>query len=343
MTLNTDLQQDPELTAATIIHGIVEDLLSRNKFGYSHFPEIVDLAVIHTGLGTLQSRFEFVKQSPSFWDVTYWDAVPRPFLDANALAYASALAAWIRGEQDPDWANGLPATVKRPMRKSLKFLFKTEDSFFHPSTGGSPLLKQSQSQWQEMANAKQVTKQVIAVRHFEIDDQSLAQHELVLLEKLRSSSNAIVAHSISAVTSLKLATEPIAVELRLLAENKDDLIRAKSIIALAKLRLLDDESILLAGKMLDSSVKYVTYAGLFAAESLETVPTPVLRAAERQLLKALQTCNYEFVGLFATAFSHWLDDPESHFERLFENDQPDYLEIALEALASSREQSTSLS
>lgn len=334
---------EPKLTAATLIHGVVSDLLHQRSFSYAHFPEVVDLAVICTGLGTVQSGFSFVKQVGSFWDSTYWDAHPRPFLDTQSLAYANAVAAWIRNDQDPGWVKELPSDIKRPMKKSLKYLFKTNDSFFHPSTARQSLLKQAQDDWLRLAGQSSMSTQVVAIRHLEPSEQLSDQRESLLLDKLQSPSRAIVLHSISAVESLKITNEHVVNELKSLIENRDDEIRAKAIIALTKIAQLDEMATGVAAKMVDSGVRYVVFAGMFALCSLESVSDQVLRVAERGFSRALQTCDYDFIGLFAAGFNRWLEDPQYHFEQLFQDNEPEYLEIAIEALQNIREQSIALS
>ena len=336
------MTSEPNLTTATLVHCVVGDLLSQNKFEHAEHPEIIDLAVVSTGLGILQSRFRFVQQGGRFWDSTYWTEAPRPFLDTDALAYASAIAAWVRGDNDPQWASELPNEVKRPMRKSLKYLIKTNDSFFHPSTAATPLLKQTQSEWLQLASAASISKQIIAIRHFGPDNQLCDRQEDRLLETLRSPFRSVVLNSIAAIESLKFESEPIASELRLLVESQDDEIRSKALIALTRSGQLDGLTISCAMKMIDNSVKYVAFAGVLALASLESAPENVLKVAERGFIRALQSCDYEFVGLFAAAFNRWLSDPVSHFEQLL-HDEPEYLQIAVEALDNTREQSVAVS
>ena len=60
-----------------------------------------------------------MSETGSFWDSTKWEVIPRPFLDPNSLAYATAVAAWARGNANPEWASDLPSIVGRPMKKSL--------------------------------------------------------------------------------------------------------------------------------------------------------------------------------------------------------------------------------
>lgn len=314
-------------------------MLHQFDFEYAEFPELIDLAVINSGLGVLQSNFGFVNSTGSFWDSTNWEAVPRPFLDTSALAYANAVAAWIRGEKNPAWANELPKEVQRPMRKSLKYLSNTNDSFFNPSTAGHALMKQSQADWLQTASEESTSKQVVAIRHIEFDESLGSQQEALLLDKLQSPVRSVVLHAISAVASPNWASERVVSELQLLATNRDDEIRAKAMIALAKLGQIDDITVDCAAKMVGDSVKHVAFAGVFALSTLESVPDHALRAVERGFYRALQTCDYEFVGLFTVAFNRWLDDPKSYFEQLLRDDQPDYLEIALDALEDVREES----
>ena len=284
-----------------------------------------------TGLGTLNSSFSFVKQVGSFWDSTYWDASPRPFLDSRASAYANAIAAWIRDEQNPVWARGLPTDIKRPMAKSLKYLFKTDDSFFrHPPTR-QHLLQQPQRFWLERASQSAASSQVIAIRQLRFDEELREQQEKLLLEKLRASCTLTVVHAISAIESLALDDELISTNW-LLVDNRDNEISRKIddryFEAWATRRIAVNK----AARMVDSHAKHVVFAGVFALCTLESVPEQCLRADRARILRALQNCDYEFVGLFVAAFNRWLDDPASHFVELMQDDEPEYLEIVLEAL-----------
>ncbi len=269
-----------------------------------------------------------------------WLRFPKPFLDGQSLAYACAMVAWVRKETDPLWANDLPVEVKKPMQKSLKFLQKSGDSFLQ--TESRSLLSQSQARWQELAASKSVSTQVIAVRHLELGEELSPDLEERVLQNLRSGNRAVILHTIAATERMAARNEQVVEELRSLVENRDDEIRAKAMCSLARMRSVDEHSVRLAARMLDSSVKHVAFAGLFALSSLDSVSDQVVAAANRGFLKALQTCNYEFVGLYASAFNRWLDDPQAHFQRLLAQDSPEYLQIAIESLATVRDQLVSL-
>lgn len=335
------MESQPRLTAAALIQHIVSDLLHQQKFPYAHFPELVDLAVVMTGLGSIGSGFEFVKRVDIFWDSTYWSVFPRPFLDASTLGYGHAMAAWMRAERDPSWFSNLPPAVKRFSKKSLNFLYKTNDSFFSPTTADLKLLDQDQLKWVAMANEKSTSKQIIALRNFKADQSLTQQHCQILLTKLRSANGALLLHTISAVKSLKIDDQQIVAQLIDLTEHQNDEVRAKAMIALTKLGSLEEQTLTVATRMIGSSAQHVVYAGMFALSSQETVDSNTLRCVDRGFMSALQTCDYPFIQLYATAYSRWLDDPQTYFEELLTGAE-EYLEIANEALQASSTQAVAL-
>ena len=336
------MEAEPRLTAAALTQHLVADLLHQHKFPYAHFPELVDLAVVMTGLGSIRSGFEFVKRADIFWDSTYWGVFPRPFLDTNSLGYSHAMAAWMRDDRDPDWFASLPTAVKSASKKSLKFLLKTGDSFFTPATCNNSLFDQSQSQWQALAAEKSTSKQIIGIRHFAPEESLADQQSEILLGKLRSSNEPLALHAVTAVESLKLNGQPIADQLNHLTQHHNDVLRAKAMIALTKLGHIDEHAVTVATKMISNHAKHVVYAGMFALSSQNEIDDSTLKAVDRGFMAALQTCDYEFIQLYTTAYSKWMEEPQQHFEHLL-GDADEYLEIANEALQASREQAVALS
>lgn len=345
MILVAEPASDPPLAVATLVHGVVADLIHQNQFPEAIIPEVVELAVVGTGLGMLRSNIVLFGKSASFWDSTLWGVAPRPFLDTQSLAYANAIAAWAREDKAPAWARGVIGEVRRPMNQSLKFLFKTNDSFFQP-TKRQELLRQDQRAWWALAASDSPTQQVVAIRHLQSDQDLSDSQASLLLEKLTSSNRAIVLHTITAVERMAvnhtpIATDSIVGELRSLTEHRDDEIHAKAMCALTRLAKLDDRTIEAASMMLEDSLRHVVFAGAFALSSLDSIPDDTLQMVDRSFVRSLQACDYEFVGLFARSYQRWLDDPKSHFEELL-SDDPEYLPIALDALQQEPEQIVSI-
>ena len=317
-------------------------MLHQNNFNYAHFPELVDLAVIGTGLGVIRANVALVNNKGSYWDTTHWLAMPKPFLGAQSLAYAMAIAAWCRDEQDPQWSNDLPAEIKGPMKKSLRHLHKTDDSFFQPKASADNSLSRTQDDWWKLASSKSSSTQIVALHQLQVEGQLAEPQQNLVVDRLRSNDRAILLHAIGAVEKMLDVNEPVVDELRLLAEHRDNEVRAKSMCALTRLAQLDEATTRLAANMLDSKTRFVTYAGIVALASKESIPDSVMPAIDRGFVRSLQNCDYEFAGLYAAAYQHWTEDPGVYFQTLLEHDSPEFLEMATEALQNAREQLVAL-
>lgn len=335
--LDIQIEENAQLAAATIIHFTLANILHQQKLPFATLPEIVELAVIGTGLGMPRNQIEFVKHVPSFWDSTVWTAVERPFLDEQALAYANSLSAWMRGERNSDWISSLPAQLKKPMQKSLKYLHKTKDTFVRTDTTVAAS-EQTEAEWLQAAQSSGITEQIIAIRNLQPNEHLASEHEETLLPKLRSVNRFLILHSIAAIEFLQLDSQSIKSELTHLAETTDDEVRSKAMIALARLEPINEFAYEQALKMLGSRSKHVCFAGIVGLLSHDSVEAGSLRVVDNGFRQALQTCDYEFVGLFAAAYNKWLDEPQDHVTSLLEGDHPEYLQIAIDAVAGAKQQ-----
>ncbi|MFG0291022.1 MAG: hypothetical protein ACF8CQ_22835 [Rhodopirellula sp. JB044] len=341
ITLDTQIDSDPPMGIAALIHGVVSDLLSQHNFAGAHLPERVELAVVGTGLGMIRNCISLVAKQPTFWDSTQWELIPRPFLDCHSLAYTNAIVAWARGESTPDWTKQLPSDLRRPMQKSLKFLTRTNDSFFQPRAK-RPLLSQSPSEWWQLAASPSVSGQVIAIRHLQSDNTLSKEHESLLLDKLRSANTTITLNAIAAVERIAshqpaIASGAVVGELRLLTEHRDDEVRAKSMCVLTKFGLLNDATIETAAGMLEDQQKHLIFAGVYALSTIDGVPEEVVASLDRCFVRVLRACDYEFIELIVATYRRWLDDPQSHFEQLLSG-SPEHLPIAMETLHATPDQ-----
>ncbi|QDT08932.1 hypothetical protein [Stieleria marina] len=326
-----DLQSDPQLVAAALVNGVVNDLLYQSQFELPHYPEWVDLAVIATGLGTLRSGIAFVKKTGLHWDSTQWGAAPRPFLNIPSLAYANAMAAWVRSDSAPSWASDLNSEIKRPMRVALKYLNKTKDSFFQISTASQAITSIDQTDWWKRSRNAMPSTQVIALGRLIGDADLPSDQESSLVQSLRSNNRAIVLHSIAAAERMRVDSDVVADELRSLVNDRDDEVRAKSLCAVTSLGKLDDSTIQSTDEMLDSHFKHNVFAAIYALSTLDSIPEFIMPSVQRAFMRALKSCDYEFVGLFAAAYNHWFDDPRSRVET-FLQDSPELMPIAIDAI-----------
>ncbi len=345
ITLTSQWDGTQSLSVATVINFVVVDLLTQSEFPGTHLPEIVDLAVIATGLGVPRCQIDLVSKSGTFWDTTAWEVLPPPFVGAQKAAYALAMVSWVRQEKSPPWKDELTTEIAGPMNKSLKHLFKTGDSFFPGPE--KPIANFSQQQWLQLANETTVSSQIIGLRHCinapeNSDAHWQSQWADVLIENFRSNNNDLILHSIAAVERGRIEDPRIGDELVVLAEHRADRVKAKAIIALTRIGKLDSTGMEMAAKMLDSREKFVIFAGVLALSSTDEVPEQALPSLDRALARSLANCDQEFINLFASGYRQWVADPAEHFRGLFEADSPEYLEIALDALEGVGEQFVSI-
>ncbi len=334
--MESNLANDPPLVTAALINGVVNDLLYQSDFPFPHFPEWVDLAVIASGLGVLRSGVGFVKKTGLHWDSTAWDQSPRPFLNIPSLAYANAMAAWIRNDPAPGWASELNGEIIRPMRSSLKYLIKTNDSYFGPSDLAAPRGKCSASQWWNGAKDAAPSTRIIALRHLETNpslDGALDDVQVsIMVDALRSKNRAVVLHAIAATERMNVDAGPVVVELQSLVNDRDDEVRAKSLCALTVLGHLDSHTIEMAVEMLDSHFKHNVFAAVLALSSRDSIDDAHVPSVQRAFMRSLKSCDYEFVGLYARSFFCWFDDPQDTVREWLQDDSPELLDIALAAV-----------
>lgn len=310
-------------------------MLYQSTFTQPHFPELVELAVIGTGLGVLRSNLVFVKKVAAFWDSTHWEIAPPPFLNIQSLAYANAIAAWSRDQTAPAWIHDLNSEVKRPMKRSLKYLLKTGDSFFNPREAQNRL-KLSDQKWWDLALHPSASTQVIAIRHMDTDQGLTQQQEALLLDKLQSTERATALNAIT--TTERLSSRPkheisdsLTGQLQTLTHHRDDEIRAKAMCVLTSVNRIDSSAIDAAANMIEDDIRHVVFAGVYALTTIDQLPDYIHSSLDRSFIKALKSCDYEFVGLFVKGYTRWHGDPKQHLEELL-SDSPEFLPIAMEAL-----------
>ena len=325
ISIETEFRDNPALATAALLQSLVHDLLATSGIADKAPGEFLDAAVVLCGLGGPRAEVELMSDEGSFWDRTRWDATPGNFMDHESLVYAHSLAVWCRGGS----ADLLPASM-RTAKGSLKYLTKTNDSFFQQS-----LITENQlaiETFVELATSGKESTRIAAMKFFHPDETVHDQQNAAILENLRDRSDHVIAHAVSAAQTTQTDSPSVIEELKLLTDNHDDRLRSKAVQAVTLLGQLDDYVADNAAKMLSSSTDYVTYSGLLALAKLGQVSDDVLKLADRGFERALHTCNYQFIELFAGAYNRWLDDPAAHLNKLWGERSPEYYQMAVEAL-----------
>ncbi len=120
---------DAERLVSTLAHELAHDFLLGGEFLKGDEPDgelITDLLTIFLGLGVFTAN--------SIFRESQWWMSRQGYLLPEAVGYALALFAFMRGEESPDWAKHLTLGPAEHFAKGLRFLRKTNDSLFHPET-----------------------------------------------------------------------------------------------------------------------------------------------------------------------------------------------------------------
>lgn len=326
ISIETEFESNAPLATAALLQSMVLDLLATRGMTEAPSGEFLDAAVVLCGLGEPRAEVELISNAGSYWDATIWDAHPAKFLDHESLAYAHSLAIWCR-----DGSADLPASM-RTAKGALKYLNKTNDSFFQKSLVTDEQLEIKQ--FVELAENGSEATRICAMQFFHSDEASKQQQDEAVLANLRHRSDHVIAHAVSAAQRTQSTSPGVVEELKLLTDNHDDRLRSKAVQAVTLMGQLDDYVADNAAKMLSSSTNFVTYSGLLALVKLDKVSEDVLKLADRGFERALHTCNYPFIELFAGAYNKWLDDPAAHLNKLWGERSPEYYQMATEALTS---------
>lgn len=118
---------EPEEMVATLAHEIAHiKLLGENRLEEND-ETITDLTTIFFGLGIFNANAAF----KTFADSTYYGWSQSGYLTQMEWGYALALFAYIRQEQQPDWANYLCKNVKADFIQGQNFISRNDSLIFH--------------------------------------------------------------------------------------------------------------------------------------------------------------------------------------------------------------------
>lgn len=126
ISLDETLIEKPETLIATIAHELSHVKLLGEKQLDQNDEMLTDFTTVFFGLGIFNanSAFQFYNQ-PDRWGYSNLG-----YLKIEEWAYALALFAFIRHEDDPEWKQYLSKTIKSDFEKSLRYMIDNEEEIF---------------------------------------------------------------------------------------------------------------------------------------------------------------------------------------------------------------------
>ncbi|MBD8487337.1 hypothetical protein IFO69_01115 [Echinicola sp. CAU 1574] len=126
VSLDEALLAKPDHLIATIAHELAHVKLLGVKKLNQNDEMLTDFTTVFFGLGIFNanSAFQFYNQSDR------WGYSNLGYLKTDEWAYALALFAFIRQEDDPEWKQYLSKTIKKDFDKCLRYMIDNEEEVF---------------------------------------------------------------------------------------------------------------------------------------------------------------------------------------------------------------------
>ena len=128
----------PELLG-TLAHEVAHELLLKGKHltaDTSDHELVTDLLPVYLGTGVLLANATVRVSSETSGGWHFWSISKQGYLSSITLGYALAVFAFVRGEEQPAWANHLRTDAAVTLKAGLAYLRKTDDTLFHTDTAG---------------------------------------------------------------------------------------------------------------------------------------------------------------------------------------------------------------
>lgn len=126
ISLSTEAIKRPDTLIATIAHELSHVKLLGQKGLEENDECLTDLATVFFGFGVFNANtaFQFYQASDR------WGYSNLGYLKQEEWAYAIALLAFLRNEDEPAWSKYLNVTLKKDFERSLEYLVENEQFLF---------------------------------------------------------------------------------------------------------------------------------------------------------------------------------------------------------------------
>lgn len=126
ISIDEALIEKPDSLIATIAHELSHVKLLGEKKLNENDEMLTDFATVFFGLGIFNANtaFQFYQQSDR------WGYSNMGYLKIDEWAYALALFAFLRQEDNPEWKQYLSKTIKSDFEKCLQYMIENEEDIF---------------------------------------------------------------------------------------------------------------------------------------------------------------------------------------------------------------------
>jgi len=326
---------DPERLVATLVHELSHEILLGGnvlKRTVSDHEWVTDLLPVYLGIGIFGAnatvRHE-TKQVSGGWQ---WKIGKQGYLTSRVFGYAFALFAFMRGENDPEWAPYLRPDALVPLRQGLRFLRKSDDCLFHPDTIRSERTRISAYSLATRLQSASPTVRLSSLWEIKERKENEAIVVAAVSACLKDRDTAISAAAAETLATLGAAASSALPQLIFALADHREQMRVSAARALGELRA-DPNTVIpqLEPLLQDGNTKVAVEAALalrrFGGLAASSVPR-VLAA----LRGALTRCNHALIEALAKTVAAIAADPMLEVRDYFSEADPEMCRLALSAV-----------
>ena len=151
---------------STLAHELAHELLLKGNHLTQAVPDhelVTDLVPVYLGVGIFTANSTVQSSTKRLGNLSWWSISKQGYLSSVTLGYAAALFAFARGEDRPPWAKELRADSAVTLRSALRYLQKTGDSLFTPSSISAPPKRPSLAELAEQLENRSATFRLAAL------------------------------------------------------------------------------------------------------------------------------------------------------------------------------------
>jgi hypothetical protein len=339
--------ENPERLTATLAHKISQRILSERDlvaFSVTERERVAELLPVFFGLGIFTANSTAIENDHGPSDLDEFlpryrgmsrgsgPSGDRQFqLPARVFGYALALFAFLRGERRPEWATHLRLDAAEPLRLSLRYLRKTNDTLCHPDTMGQR--RQPTPEENLIRDLKRGTASVRLATLWEIRDRHITSTAVVdaVGRRLDDDRDADIPRAAcETLASLGAAAEPIVPDIlhALRYDNEETRIGAAYALGVIGGAHADQVIPALGFALADHTSDVVSEA----AKALQSFGLQA-ESAVPQLLsaisKALADCKPPMIEVLMQTLMVITPDPVASLRESFEERDPELCDFAL--------------
>jgi hypothetical protein len=329
---------DAVALSAVLAHGLAGHLLLSQKLLTDERDRewVSDLLAVFLGLGILLGNAT-LRERHHHGGRSSWSSYAKfTYLTTGMLGYATAVFAWLRGEEEPPWICDLSSDTAEALRAGLRYLVRTKDSLFRPDNmRWQPNLLPAGMLLDQLGGAS--PSQRVALL-WEIAERRLAMPEIVaaVAELLGDRQAGIRAEAARALAALAPSAEAVVPELIDFLNDPDGETRSAAAYALGKLGVQAETVVAALAEHLEDDCETAAAAAMMAVARFGRAAAPVLPTVLAALKDALLRNRYPALDLLVHAVRVIAAEPQAEIDALVESCDPDLRQQAPGILAECR-------